>query len=52
MNRAVLDLDAGAADAFTDAQAAGRRAGGVYRSPLVGPAGNLEFFLLLRVPAA
>ncbi len=34
------------------AQGAGLRAGGAYRSPLAGPAGNLEFFLLLRVPAA
>ena len=29
----------------------GLRAGGVYRSPLSGPAGNREFFLILRVPA-
>ncbi len=34
------------------AQGAGLRAGGVYRSPLVGPAGNREFFLLLRRPVA
>jgi 23S rRNA (cytidine1920-2'-O)/16S rRNA (cytidine1409-2'-O)-methyltransferase len=34
------------------AQGAGLRAGGVYRAALTGPAGNREFFLLLRVPAA
>ena len=26
-------------------------ADGVYRSPLSGPAGNREFFLILKVPA-